>query len=325
MKKSSRLIKIFEGIAMIIIAVAVTFTPIFLDSAFRNGGIKKENAQTVDVEIVKLTDVNTKLDTADDGGLSSLYYVRGIGCSYTVNGIKYNKVLSYRSYNEEIVESFNVGDSITITYDTLNPNKVMIGTPNYGIGRYFGLIFMGIIFVVIGIVLIIDKDEEIKKIFPMLENKNEVKKRKNNKYALISSFIIMLLMIIHEYRTTKIYEQGLRYKSSFSTVILVFGIIMVIYYIYHYFMKVSKETEEVELKVLQVDVIDYERERVFFSNSENVYFYETDFGKDFKINEKYNVQLSLENQKSTRVEFQEQNIKAIQIVKIEKNEFKIIE
>ena len=76
------------------------------------------------------------------------------------------------------------------------------------------------------------------------------------------------------------------------------------------------------LKVLRVDIIDYEREKVFFENqTKELYYYETDFGESFHENEQYEVKLNKNNRKRVKIEYEGQTVKAIKIINIEIDNF----
>ena len=72
------------------------------------------------------------------------------------------------------------------------------------------------------------------------------------------------------------------------------------------------------LEVTKIQIIDYEREKVFFESQDNrIYYYETDFGEEFRENQTYKIKLNRYNQ--------ERKGKTIRIVNTEKKEFINIE
>jgi len=76
------------------------------------------------------------------------------------------------------------------------------------------------------------------------------------------------------------------------------------------------------LKVFKIEIIDYEREKVFFESLDNrIYYYETDFGEEFKENQTYKIKLNRYNQEKTKVDYEGNTIKVIKIVNTEKREF----
>ena len=84
----------------------------------------------------------------------------------------------------------------------------------------------------------------------------------------------------------------------------------------------KRKGKKICLKVLKIEIIDYERERVFFENSEKqLYYYETDFGEDFEINDEYEIILNNSTQKKSKIEYEGNIEKCIQIINIEKKEF----
>jgi len=57
------------------------------------------------------------------------------------------------------------------------------------------------------------------------------------------------------------------------------------------------------LKVEKIESLDYERERVIFTDDEQkLYIYETDFGEEFKENETYKIKLNYTNQNKTTIQ-----------------------
>ena len=79
---------------------------------------------------------------------------------------------------------------------------------------------------------------------------------------------------------------------------------------------------DIFLKVLSVQNIDYEREKVFFESQDNcIYYYETDFGEEFKEGQTYKIKLNRHKQKKINVEYEAHTIKAIRIINTEKREF----
>lgn len=87
-------------------------------------------------------------------------------------------------------------------------------------------------------------------------------------------------------------------------------------------MKTKISGKDTLLKVLKIENIDYERERVFFESQDNrIYCYETDFGEEFKENQIYEIKLNRYNQEKTKIEYEENIIKSIKIVNTEKREF----
>jgi len=84
--------------------------------------------------------------------------------------------------------------------------------------------------------------------------------------------------------------------------------------------------KDVTLKVLKIEIIDYEREKVFLENEEkSIYFYETDFGEEFKVDEKYIIKLNRYNQEKEKIEYEGNTIKIIKIINTEKKEFSKVE
>lgn len=76
------------------------------------------------------------------------------------------------------------------------------------------------------------------------------------------------------------------------------------------------------LKILKIDIIDYEREKIFFEDKDKkIYYYETDFGEDFHVNEQYEMKLNRCNKEINKIEYDKNLIKATKIVNIEKTEF----
>ena len=52
-----------------------------------------------------------------------------------------------------------------------------------------------------------------------------------------------------------------------------------------------------------------------------IYYYETDFGEEFKESQTYRIKLDCHNQKKTKVDYEGHTIKVIKIVNTEKREF----
>lgn len=87
-------------------------------------------------------------------------------------------------------------------------------------------------------------------------------------------------------------------------------------------IKESAKCEKYLLKVIKVEVIDYEREKVFFEDTyKNLYYYETDFGEEFKENKEYEIELNKYRKKRIKLEFNNIERKTIQILNTEKKEF----
>ena len=87
-------------------------------------------------------------------------------------------------------------------------------------------------------------------------------------------------------------------------------------------IKESAKCEKYLLKVIKVEVIDYEREKVFFEDTyKNLYYYETDFGEEFKENKEYEIELNKHRRKRIKLVFNNIERKTIQILNTEKKEF----
>ena len=87
-------------------------------------------------------------------------------------------------------------------------------------------------------------------------------------------------------------------------------------------IKDSAKCELYLLKVIKVEVIDYEREKVFFEDEyKTLYYYETDFGEAFKENKEYQIELNKYRKKKIKILFNNIEYRAIQILNTEKKEF----
>ena len=103
--------------------------------------------------------------------------------------------------------------------------------------------------------------------------------------------------------------------TSFAIEILIF-----IIFLYRRLTKKKKMC----LKVIEVENIDYQRERVFFEEekSEKLYFLDYDFGEKIKIGENYELDNTHKsNYKKQEVVFKNKNVEAYKIVDINKDSF----
>lgn len=88
----------------------------------------------------------------------------------------------------------------------------------------------------------------------------------------------------------------------------------------------KRKCKELLLKVFKIEIIDYEREKVFFESLDNrIYYYETDFGEEFNESKTYKIKLNRYNREKTKVDYEGNTIKVIKIVNKEKREFTSME
>ena len=112
-------------------------------------------------------------------------------------------------------------------------------------------------------------------------------------------------------------------SGKYNAVIYTSLAIEILIFIIFLYRKLTKK-KKVCLKVITVEDIDYQRERVFFEEekSKKLYFIDYDFGEKIKIGENYELyNTHKSNYKKQEVVFDNKNVHAYKIVDINKDSF----
>lgn len=233
MNISSKWSRIVCGILIIVIGAIVSFYPILLGYTQDNYKIKQENARTTYAEIVELTDVIAMITRRQHRSFrpSTIYYQVRLECIYSVNGKEYNCLLNYTSTNEEKVRSLEKGEDILIVYDSSNPNVAMIEKTNFEIGEYIDDMVSFIIFLLMGIV-----------VMPNKENRQKGN-RLLGKRGIIISILIATIVFGYEMVVRIIYNQKTGLGMDSVTTLIMYGGGLLLYFFIVYVKTKTKKVE----------------------------------------------------------------------------------
>ncbi|MBR3152106.1 MAG: hypothetical protein IKF52_00600 [Clostridia bacterium] len=213
----------------------------------------------------------------------------------------------------EINSKYEIGDKIKITYQKDNPSNSIKG--NVNIDFYKVLIGIILLFIILfGIYLIIQRnykyfyDEE-----PIDIGRKHWYEGKSLKINFEFKFIITIFMIAFTGNAIVF-----SYLAEQYIVLMLIGIVLFAFVIKKIIINILEQ--DLKLKVVYIESIDYEREKVFFESDNKKYFFETDFGEDFILEKEYQIKLKLKNLRKVKNE----NTYVIEIIGIEKRKFKAL-
>ena len=292
------------GIFLIIIGtICITLNVMMIYA--KNNGLSNFNSLQTKGKVVGLEQISQQRTK------SGIYYTRRIAYNYyDSNNNLYNAIDLYGTYNKDnIVNKFEIGDEIEVSYKIDNPSISMIGrTISYILPNIQYILFyvIGCFFSLIGIYFCIQKKYEYYRFEKFTLNNSDLEFAIKMYAIFIGISLIMFSLIIGYYILTVV-------LILISLIILIKSQIR------------KSKTEELELKVVKIDSIDYEREIVFFQTNGGLYFYCTDLGEEFEEGKIYCISLKLNNLKRQNVNFNKERVKAIEICNVSKREFKKID
>lgn len=293
------------GIFLIIVALTIIIVRARLTYIENNEILVFESIKT-EADILEYGDIGQE---RRGGRYKITYYYRYITYQYkdAADSIHYGRNKLYSMYKIDM-EISKIGDKIDISYSNNDPNKSTIGTPEFlflpnGLASFMFFVFEIGLFIV--------------GVYFFFQNKYKYYQfGEDSTFAFINEteFNIILLLIL---------SMGIIFIANiYIDIILLIILLTLIVYKLLKSIFISKKRKNINLKVTKIDSIDYEREIVFFRDNENnIYFYETDFGEDFKKDEEYTIELKLKNLKKQFIDFEGEKLKVFEITKINKNEF----
>lgn len=142
---------------------------------------------------------------------------------------------------------------------------------------------------------------------PLSDWFNEMNKPKKNEIEQRTNFMICLILLTKEYIFNLTCEMQ-NHKYFMNFIILIYSIIFGVKYFSRH------KIRDIKFKLIKIDYLDYERERlIFIDNNKQLYFYDTDFGEEFEIGNMYYIKSSNINKRKTKIEYNREIVKAIEV------------
>ena len=324
-KEKSKLLIIY--IIYIIVFLALIIVSITLFFGARDFGEKATTMGTIEMT----GEVRAEMERTGKYSSSVKYFIP-VQIRYEVNGRNYNIIETISDFNKDsLINESKIGNKIEIVYLIENPAEADLKENNDEsfIGLFIS-IFVPSLFIIIYAIFSTEfkntKNDIIKK--KTAYSKSSLKQSANKNKKIIASVLFVLFIIFYLFKTYRQYKilDSVNNTNNATNSVLVFAFFIVIaILISRSAQKRNKKiiSEEVGLKVIKIDFIDYERERVFFEDKEkSIFIYETDFGEEFHENEEYTIFLDENNVKQIEFECFGMKRQVIQILKKENTIFK---